>query len=136
MQELRSGQARSWALNLTKGGMSFSSFPSFLAGFNGISVVFLWRRGASKASSLPAVFCHGLLFLPASGLDMDSGDCVLPWWCCGVCACAVHKCVCEFIYLCLCPVFNCLILRIPIVSLHQSRTSSVWVFATVGLLLV
>lgn len=67
-----------------------------------------------NASSLPVVFCHGLLFLPASGLDMDSGDCVLACWCCGVF-------VLIYLSVVSCVFFDRLILCKPIVSLHQSR---------------
>lgn len=59
--------------------------------------------GRQKASSLPVLFCLELLFLPASGLDVDSGDCVLIWWRCGVCILYVSACV--FKHLCVCPVF-------------------------------
>lgn len=38
-----------------------------------------------KPSSQPVVLCNGLLFLPTSGLDVDSW-----WWCCGV---SVRVCV-------------------------------------------
>lgn len=72
-----------------------------LGGFDGISGVFFWRRGATKASSLPVVFCLGLFFLPASGLDVDSGDCV-PFG--GVVVCVLYMSVCVFVYLCWCPV--------------------------------
>ena len=63
--------------------------------FGGISG-FCWTGGgASKAkSSLPVVFCLGLLFLRAAGLDVDSGDCVLfggDVVC--VCVCTVHELV-------------------------------------------
>lgn len=71
MQDLRSGQARSWALNLER---ERPKCPGFLGkgGKDLMGLVSSGGRGATKASSLPVVFCLGLLFLPASGLDVDS----------------------------------------------------------------
>lgn len=75
--------------------------------------------GRKKASSLPVVFCLGLLFLPASGLDVDSGDCVYLG---AVVVCVYCTSAYLFIYLCPCPVFfDCLILCVSIVSLHRCR---------------
>lgn len=51
--------------------------PGFWGVFDGISGSWMREGGATNASSLPVVFCLGLLFLRASGLDVDSGDCVL-----------------------------------------------------------
>lgn len=70
VQGVRSGQARSWA---PIGNMG--SFFDWIRGF--------WRRGATKASSLPVLLCLGLLFLPASGLDCGFWWLCPFWWHCG-----------------------------------------------------
>lgn len=71
----RAGQVRSW-------GVGLRSRASFLQ----CDVLMVRSSGGEewqKPGSRPVVLCNGLLFLPASGLDVDS------WWCC----CGVSVCV-------------------------------------------
>ena len=81
-------------------------------------------------------FCLGLLFLPAFGLDVDSGDCVLFWWRCGVCTVLKRTryiCVmCVLSFWLLDPFCIFIVFFAPMPRVH----SSVWVSAAVGLLLV
>lgn len=50
--------------------------------------------GVTKASTLPVMFCLGLLFLPASGLDRNSDSRAFsPGGGGVVCVCAVRECV-------------------------------------------
>lgn len=76
----------------------------------------------TKASTLPVMFCLGLLFLPASGLDVNPGSCAfVNFFGDGgfvVCACAVHERVLLITSCC----FDCLI---PSFFLHQPCTSLV-----------
>ena len=133
VQEHRSGQARSWALNFW--GMGCPKW-FFLGGVGWVLVACSSGGGGrKKASSLPVVFCLGLLFLPASGLDVDSGDCVYL----GAAVVCVY-CTSAYLFIYLCPVGFFLtawsFVYPSFVCTDAARTSSVWVSATVGLLLV
>lgn len=116
-------------MNLGRG-----KYPGLFGGFDWIKG--FWRRGATKASSLPVVFCLGLLFLPASGLDVDSGDYVL-FGGSVVVVCIVYERVFVYIFVFASCLLDCSILCIStFLCINPAHTSSVWVSAAVGLLLV
>lgn len=133
VQEHRSGQARSWALNFGGRGCPKWFFGGVWMGYSG---VFLWRRGAKKkqavcqwcfvlgcSSSLPLVWTWILAIVYI----------LVPLWC----VYTVRQRIC--LYICVLVLFFLTAWSFVYPSFlctDAARTSSVWVTATVGLLLV